>query len=147
MYPEEIVQPFRAELTSNGFSELRTREDVNEHFSGVGQTHRSLVVINSICGCAAGIARPGVLAALTQIDTEIKPHSLVTVFAGQDQEATGRIRELITQYPPSSPSVALFEGDTCLGMVHRNQIEGSSQLQVAQLIVELLQCETTNIEV
>ena len=146
MYPEEIVEPCRAELTTNGFSELRTREAVDEHFVNADQSHRSLVVINSICGCAAGIARPGVLTALEQATAEERPDSLVTVFAGQDQAATGRIRELIVQYPPSSPSVALFEGNTCVGMVHRNQIEGSSMSQVAKLIVELLQSQRKNVE-
>src|SRR5687768_18375829 len=100
MYPEEMLQPMRAELTQIGFDELRTPEAVDEKLPENGTT---LVVVNSICGCAARMARPAVKMALDQ--SSAKPEHLTTVFAGQDREATDRARSYFTGYPPSSPSI------------------------------------------
>jgi putative YphP/YqiW family bacilliredoxin len=147
MSPEEIVQPCRAELTYSGYSQLPTREDVDQPFTEVDKPHRSLVVIHPSCGCATGIARPGVLNTLTHSNTGERPDSRVTVFGVPDKKVTGRIRKLVIQYPPFSPSVACFGRDTCPGMAHRNQIEGTSTLQAAQLIIEVLQCNCISGEI
>jgi len=137
MYPEEIVEPFRKELTANGFRELRTEQDVNDHFRQVGEEEKTLIVVNSVCGCAAGIARPGVLAALSSEGIK-PPNHLLTVFAGQDKAATEKVRSLIVDYPPSSPSIALFHGTSCSKMIHRSDIEGNSLDGVAGLVRTLL---------
>ena len=102
MYPEELVLPMKAELTENGFADLTTPEQVNEALKQSGTT---LLVINSVCGCSAGAARPGVLYSLTG---EKKPDHLVTSFAGFDKEAVAEARKLMAPFPPSSPCVALF---------------------------------------
>ena len=104
MYPEELVAPMRSELTTIGFKELKSSSDVEEHLENDKGT--SLVVINSVCGCAAGAARPGVAMALQVSDK--KPNHLATVFAGVDMDATAKAREYTLPYPPSSPSIALF---------------------------------------
>jgi len=105
MYPEELVAPMRTELTQAGFEELKTAEAVDSHMKDAKGT--SLVVINSVCGCAAGTARPGVAHSL-QV-SEKKPDNLTTVFAGVDMDATAKVREYTLPYPPSSPSIALFK--------------------------------------
>jgi putative YphP/YqiW family bacilliredoxin len=122
MYPEQFVQPMRAELTNIGFRELRTPQDVD----AVLQTEKrpTLVVVNSICGCAAGKARPAIAMALKNA---ARPEVLTTVFAGQDPEATERARSYFTGYRPSSPSVALMRD----GMLERNQIEGRDPYTIA----------------
>ena len=108
MYLEEFVQPMREELTRIGFQELRTSGDVD---NVLGKTSGTvLVVVNSICGCAAGRARPAVAYALAHA---VKPDKLATVFAGQDQEATAEARSYFTDYPPSSPSIALLRDGSC----------------------------------
>ncbi|WP_339607316.1 BrxA/BrxB family bacilliredoxin [uncultured Roseivirga sp.] len=120
MYPEHLLVPFRQELTEAGFTELKTAEAVENHLKN--QKGTSLVVINSVCGCAAGTARPGVKMALKLADK--KPDHLTTVFAGGDIEATAKVREFHMPYPPSSPSVALFKDGELVHFVERHHIEG-----------------------
>ena len=118
MYPAELVKPMREELTSVGFKELTSSEDVSNALSKPGTT---LVVVNSICGCAAANARPGVRFSL---DNEKVPSSLVTVFAGVDREATDAARSMMVPFPPSSPSMALFKDGELVHMLERHHIEG-----------------------
>lgn len=118
-YMKGIVVPMRQELTSHGFKELLTAEEVNEHMSEAEGT--SLVVINSVCGCAAGLARPAVIEALQQ--TDAKPNHLVTVFAGQDKEATAQMRNYFEDVPPSSPSIAVVKDGQLAYFIPREQIE------------------------
>ncbi|MGA8037335.1 MAG: BrxA/BrxB family bacilliredoxin [Candidatus Acidiferrales bacterium] len=126
MYPEQFVQPMRAELTNIGFRELRTPQDVD----AVLQTEKrpTLVVVNSICGCAAGKARPAIAMALKNA---ARPEVLATVFAGQDPDATERARSYFTGYRPSSPSVALMRDGKLVFMLERNQIEGRDPYAIA----------------
>jgi len=126
MYPEELLEPMRAELTQIGFEELRSPNDVDERLTEKGTT---LVVVNSICGCAARMARPGVRMALQQ--SAAKPDHLTTVFAGQDKEATERARGYFTGYPPSSPSIALLRDGEIIFMLERWQIEGRPAPDIA----------------
>ena len=128
MYPEEIVRPMKEELTNIGFNELLTRDDVNIALEKAGTT---LIVVNSICGCAAANARPGVHLSL---QNNKKPDNLVTVFAGVDTEATNSAREMMIPFPPSSPSIALFKNGTLVHMIERHHIEG----RPAELIAENL---------
>ncbi len=129
----EIIQPMREELTQIGFQELRTSEAVEQALEKNSGT--TLIVVNSICGCAAGIARPAVAAALAQGP---KPDHLVTVFAGQDVEATKTARTYFTNYPPSSPSIGLMKDGQFLQLIERHQIEGHSTDDVtAQLTAAL----------
>lgn len=116
---KQMVQPMRDELTNAGFKELTNPEEVDQFFQQEKGT--ALLVVNSVCGCAAGIARPAVIHSL---NGEKKPDHLVTVFAGQDKEATAKAREYIVGYPPSSPSVALFKDGKLVHFVERHQIEG-----------------------
>ena len=125
MYPEELVLPMKAELTENGFADLTTPEQVNEALKQSGTT---LLVINSVCGCSAWAARPGVLYSLTG---EKKPDHLVTSFAGFDKEAVAEARKLMAPFPPSSPCVALFKDGELVHMVERHHIEGSSVQMIA----------------
>ena len=122
MYPEHLLLPFRQELTEVGFTELKTAEAVVEHLSNHKGT--SLIVINSVCGCAAGTARPGVKMGLKLADKQ--PDNLMTVFAGGDTEATQKVREYHLPYPPSSPSVVLFKDGALVHIVERHHIEGRS---------------------
>jgi putative YphP/YqiW family bacilliredoxin len=126
MYPEELVQPMRAELTQIGFDELRSPAEVDERLTEKGTT---LVVVNSICGCAARMARPAVRLALQQASA--KPEHLTTVFAGQDREATDRARSYFTGYPPSSPSIGLLRDGQVVFMLERWQIEGRPATDIA----------------
>lgn len=128
MYPEEFVIPMKQDLTSVGFDELLTPEAVDEALSREGTM---LMVINSVCGCAAGMARPGVKMA---IQHEKKPDRLTTVFAGFDVEATAHARKFMLPYPPSSPSIALFKDGKLVHFVERHQIEG----RPAELIADNL---------
>ena len=121
MYPEELVSPMRAELTNIGFGELKSAEAVETQLKEEGTT---LLVINSVCGCAAGTARPGVAMALQ--NSAKKPTNLATVFAGVDQEATAKAREFAMPFPPSSPSIALFRDGELVHFVERHHIEGRS---------------------
>jgi putative YphP/YqiW family bacilliredoxin len=126
MYPEEMVRPMREELTGIGFREMRTPEEVDALLSAAKGT--TLVVVNSICGCAAGKARPGVALALRHA---VRPGTLTTVFAGQDSEATARARSYFAEYPPSSPSVALLRDGKPVFMLERYQIEGRMAEEIA----------------
>jgi len=126
MYLEEFVQPMREELTRIGFLELRTPGEVD---AVLGKSKGTvLVVVNSICGCAAGRARPAVAYALSRA---ARPDVLATVFAGQDQEATARARSYFTDYPPSSPSIALLRDGKLLYMLERHDIEGRMPEEIA----------------
>lgn len=125
-YPEQLVAPMRAELTSAGVHELRTPADVNAWFALREGT--ALLLVNSVCGCAAGSARPAVRLALAG---ERRPDRVATVFAGQDLDATARARELIGDVPPSSPSLALLRDGELVHFVPRHLIEGQSAETVA----------------
>ena len=125
MYPEELVKPMREELVNAGFQELKTVEDVESIMKKEGAT---LVVVNSVCGCAAGTARPGVITSL-QLDKT--PNNLTTVFAGVDTESTSKAREMMIPFPPSSPSVALFKDGQLVHMLERHHIEGRSAEMIA----------------
>lgn len=125
-YPEEWVQPAREELTRLGIRELRTVEEVDAVLGNEKGT--VLVVVNSICGCAAGAARPAIAEALRQGP---RPDVLTSVFAGQDLEATARAREYFLPQPPSSPSVALLREGKLVYMMHRQQIEGRNAEAIA----------------
>jgi putative YphP/YqiW family bacilliredoxin len=128
-----MIQPFRDELTRIGFRELRMPVDVDKSLNddkGV-----NLLVINSVCGCAAGKARPGIAAALRQ--SPVKPDHLTTVFAGGDIEATARVRERIGDIPPSSPSMALFKDGQLVHFVPRYQIESRDASWIAQHLQEI----------
>lgn len=131
MYDPRLVQPMREELVQAGVKELRTAAEVDQVLSEQGGT--VLVVVNSVCGCAAGGARPGVIKALQA--TSKKPQHLTTVFAGQDREATDRARSYFKGYPPSSPSVALLKNGQVVHMVERTDIEGHSPDEIAQNLV------------
>jgi putative YphP/YqiW family bacilliredoxin len=126
MYPEEMVRPMREELTRVGFREMKTAEEVDAMLGAARGT--TLVMVNSICGCAAGRARPGVTLALRH---SCRPELLATVFAGQDTEATARARSYFAEYPPSSPSVALLRDGKTVFMLERYQIEGRMPEQIA----------------
>ena len=132
MYPEEIVKPMREELTSLGFEELKSLGEVDTAFNDKSGT--TLLVINSVCGCAAGNARPGIRMALQH---NTLPDKLTTVFAGQDQEATAQARNYLAGYPPSSPSMALFKDGVLVHMIPRHQIEGRMPQQIAQELIEV----------
>lgn len=125
-YPEMLVKPMREDLVNIGFTELRTAPDVDQVLGN--ETETVLLVVNSVCGCSAGAARPGVYLSL---QGEKKPALLTTVFAGQDLEATDRARQYIVGYPPSSPAVALFKDQELVYMMERHQIEGSTPHQIA----------------
>ena len=127
-YDEAMIKPFRDELTRIGFRELRTVEDVDKAIQEEKGTQ--LLVINSVCGCAAGKARPGIAMALQQ--SEMKPDNLTTVFAGADIEATGRVRELLGSVPPSSPSMALFKDGELVHFIPRYQIESRDAMQISE---------------
>ncbi|CQR46514.1 hypothetical protein BN1058_00779 [Paraliobacillus sp. PM-2] len=118
-YMKEMSQPMRDELTSAGFKELTTAEEAEAFMTNIEGT--SLVVVNSVCGCAAGLARPAVLAALEE---GVKPDHLVTVFAGQDREATEKMREYFVGIEASSPSIAILSGDKVAHFIPREEIEG-----------------------
>ena len=127
MYPEELVIPMKEELTENGFTELLTPSDVTGQLKQEGTT---LVVINSVCGCSAGTARPGVLMALA--NSQKQPDHLTTSFAGFDLEAVRTLRENLLPYPPSSPSIALFKDGQLVHFIERHMIEGRSAQMIAQ---------------
>ncbi|WP_047154939.1 BrxA/BrxB family bacilliredoxin [Aneurinibacillus tyrosinisolvens] len=120
-YMKSVIQPMRTELTSNGFDELLTPEEVEEKLENLKGT--ALVVVNSVCGCAAGLARPAVAHSLRNGK---KPEHLYTVFAGQEKEATAKAREYFTGYAPSSPSFALMKDGKLVYMIERHQIENRS---------------------
>jgi putative YphP/YqiW family bacilliredoxin len=125
-YPEILIRPMREDLTRLGVEELRTAEQVDETIRDNKGT--LMVVVNSICGCAAGKARPGVALALQH---DVKPDKVATVFAGADIEATERARSYFTGYGPSSPSIALIKDGKLVYMLERYQIEGRDASQIA----------------
>ena len=127
-YPEPFIAPMRAELTQLGVRELRTAADVDAAVSATGTV---MVVVNSVCGCAAGKARPGIAIALQHAN---KPDVVGTVFAGADIESTARAREHMVPYPPSSPSVALFRDGELVYMLERRDIEGRDAGAIATLL-------------
>ena len=126
MYPEEIVKPMREQLTNEGFSELKSTDDVDNMMSNKGTT---LVVVNSVCGCAAANARPGAISSLLN---EKKPNYLTTVFAGVDREAVEKVRYYLAPFPPSSPAIALFKDGELVHMLERHHIEGRSAEAISQ---------------
>ena len=130
MYPEEIVKPMKLELTNSGFSELTSSEDVKSAIEKEGTT---LIVVNSVCGCAARNARPGVIMSLSN---KSKPDNLCTVFAGFDIEATSTAREEMLPFPPSSPSIALFKDGELVHMVERHHIEGREADLIADNLIQ-----------
>ncbi len=130
MYPEQLVIPMKEELTENGFSEMKTPEEVINQLEAKGTT---LVVINSVCGCSAGTARPGVLMAVH--NTSKKPDHLTTSFAGFDVDAVRTLREKLLPYPPSSPAVALFKDGQLVHMIERHHIEGRSAQMIAHNLI------------
>jgi putative YphP/YqiW family bacilliredoxin len=134
MYPEQLVAPMRADLTTVGFNELRTPSDVENAVKEQGTT---LIVINSVCGCAAGAARPGIKWAL-QNSTK-KPNHLTTVFAGVDKEAVAKTREFTLPYPPSSPAIALFKDGELVHFVERHHIEGRNAQMIGEHLVEVFE--------
>ena len=133
-YPEHLCAPMRDELTAAGFTELRTAEQVDATIPNTKGT--MLLVINSVCGCAAGTARPGVRMSLTG---DKKPTALTTVFAGQDMEATAEARKFTLPYPPSSPSIALFKDGELVHFVERHHIEGRNAQMIGQHLVEVFE--------
>ncbi len=131
MYPEGFVRPMREELTNIGFREMRTAADVDATLQQEKRT--VLVVVNSICGCAAGKARPAIAKALAH---GVRPDVLCTVFAGQDGEATDRARSYFTGYAPSSPSIALLRDGKLAFMIERRDIESRDAAAIAQTLTQ-----------
>ncbi len=130
MYPEEIVIPMKEELTENGFTELLSPGEVESQLAKEGTT---LVMINSVCGCSAGTARPGVLMAVA--NTNLKPDFLTTSFAGFDIEAIKTLRQHLLPYPPSSPAIALFKNGQLVHFIERHQIEGRPAQVIAHNLI------------
>src|SRR6056297_3540821 len=126
MYPAELVKPMREDLTKVGFEELHTAEAVDEAMAKKGTT---LVVVNSVCGCAAANARPG---ARISLQNSKRPDNLVTVFAGVDKEATDKARDYMVPFPPSSPCMALFKDGELVHMLERHHIEGRPAEMIAE---------------
>jgi putative YphP/YqiW family bacilliredoxin len=130
MYPPELVAPMKEELTSAGFESLTTPEQVDAAITGEGTT---LVVINSVCGCAAANARP---AARISVSNDKKPNKITTVFAGVDGEAVAQARKYMLPYPPSSPSMALFKDGKIVHCIERHHIEGRPAEMIAENLAE-----------
>lgn len=133
MYPEQLVAPMRTDLTSAGFTEFKTAEEVDSNLKN--QKGTTLLVINSVCGCAAGAARPGVKWALQHSGK--RPDNLTTVFAGVDKDAVAKAREYTLPYPPSSPAIALFKDGELVHFVERHHIEGRNAQMIGQHLVEV----------
>lgn len=136
MYPEELVRPMRQDLVSVGFKELLNAQEV-EDLMKQHQNDTVLVVINSVCGCAAGTARPGVKLALSQSNK--KPAVLATVFAGMEKDAVAKVRELTLPFPASSPSIALFKNGNLVHFVERHHIEGRSAQMIANHLEQVFE--------
>lgn len=126
-YPEYFIAPMRQELTQHGVAEARTAEDVDRILTEESGT--VMFIVNSVCGCAAGKARPGIVQSLKN---EVKPDTVATVFAGGDVDATARLREILSTYPPSSPSVVIFQAGKPVYFMPRIEIEGSDALTISQ---------------
>lgn len=131
MYPAEIVIPMKEELTDHGFNELLTSEAVDSQLLQKGTT---LVMINSVCGCSAGTARPGVLMAVANAPK--KPDYLATAFAGFDVDSVKKVREHLVPYPPSSPAIALFKDGKLVHFIERHQIEGRPAQMIAHSLID-----------
>ena len=129
MYPEYLVEPMRKELTNVGFEELKTAEEVEQSITKEGTV---LVVVNSVCGCAAANARP---AARIAAENAKHPDKLVTVFAGMEKEAVDKVRSFMLPYPPSSPAMALFKDGKLVHMIERHQIEGRPAQMIADNLI------------
>ena len=129
MYPEEVIKPMKLELTSNGFVELSNDDDIKKLIDD----DTSVIMVNSVCGCAAANARPGVIMSL---NNEKTPKNLYTVFAGVDREATNSARELMFPFPPSSPCIALFKNGELVHMLERHHIEGRDANMISQNLVQ-----------
>lgn len=129
MYPEEIVKPMKLELTESGFNDLKTKEEVE---SAINENGTTLLVVNSVCGCAAKNARPGIILSLQNNKT---PDNLCTVFAGFDIEATETARSKMLPFPPSSPSIALFKDGHLIHMIERHHIEGRDAKMISSNLV------------
>ena len=132
MYPEELVAPMRADLTNNGFTELKDTEQVDSTLNDIKGT--ALLVVNSVCGCAAGSARPCAVSSLTG---DKKPDQLFTVFAGKDKDATNQARKHLLPYPPSSPSIGLFKDGELVHFVERHHIEGRTAEMISNHLKEV----------
>ncbi|HIP32119.1 MAG TPA: BrxA/BrxB family bacilliredoxin [Crocinitomicaceae bacterium] len=131
MYPPELVQPMKEDLTEVGFNQLTSASEVDEIIENSGDS--LLMVVNSVCGCAAGNMRPGVKTSLTN---DKKPTTLATVFAGVDAEATKQARNYFLPYPPSSPSIALFKDGKLVHFLERHHIEGATAEMIAENLAE-----------
>ena len=125
MYPEELIAPMRAELANNGYTETKTPDEVTAAINADGTT---FVVVNSVCGCAAGSARPAAMAAAKSL---VKPDRMITVFAGNDVDAVNEARMHMLPFPPSSPAMALFKNGELVHMVERHHIEGRTAEMIA----------------
>ena len=128
MYPDELTKPMIEELTSVGFKELKDSETVTKELHK--DSGKCLVLVNSVCGCAAGAARPGVKESIKE--SKFTPDKLYTVFAGVDFEAVEKIREMCLPYPPSSPAIALFDNGNLIHFVERHHIEGRNALMISE---------------
>lgn len=131
MYPAELVQPMKDDLTNVGFNQLVSADEVDEIIENSGES--LLLVVNSVCGCAAGNMRPGVKLSL---ENDKKPTTLATVFAGVDAEATAQARKHFLPYPPSSPSIALFKDGKLVHFLERHHIEGGTAQMIAENLSE-----------
>jgi putative YphP/YqiW family bacilliredoxin len=138
MYPKDLTDSMKRDLTAVGFEDLDTPEKVEAAVKREGVT---LMVVNSVCGCAAGAARPGVKLAIQ--NAPVKPDHLVTVFAGVDKEAVAKAREYMLPYPPSSPSIAIFKDGDLMHFIERHHIEGRSAQMIAEHLIDAFQefCE------
>lgn len=125
MYPEELIAPMRAELANNGYTETKTADEVTAAINAAGTT---FVVVNSVCGCAAGSARPAATAAAK---SSVRPDRMITVFAGNDVDAVNEARKHMLPFPPSSPAMALFKNGELVHMVERHHIEGRTAEMIA----------------
>ena len=140
MYPEMMIAPMREELTSAGIQEARTAADVE---NAVKQKGTTMVVVNSVCGCAAGRMRPGVRAALRN---GVRPDRIITVFAGQDRDATEKARGFFTGFPPSSPSIGLLRDGQLVYMMQRSDIEMSSPEMIASALTRAFEKHCAKVE-
>lgn len=138
-YPQELTDPMRQELVRIGVTELRTPAEVDAEIGRKSGT--LLLFVNSVCGCAAGMARPGLALSL---QNAIKPDQVATVFAGVDTEATARVRSYFSQYPASSPQIALFKDGEFVSLIQRHQIEGTSAPEVARKLIGLYETHCTS---
>lgn len=133
-YPEQLIAPMRKDLTQYGVEEARTPEDVDRLLGP--ESGSVLMVVNSVCGCAAGKARPGLGLALRNA---VRPEKVATVFAGADEAAVAHLRAKLADYPPSSPSMALFHNGKPVYMLHRSEIERRDAFQIANVLTEAFQ--------